>query len=76
MHDNTTRDLLVLIGMPGIEKRVARFPEFCSRIGIVHEFRLLDEARITKLLEQPWAPVGVTMPNEVLLLRRLSGCLT
>lgn len=57
---------MVLIGMPGIEKRVTRFPQFYSRIGFVHEFRPLDEAQIVKLLEQRWAPPGVTLPEEIL----------
>jgi AAA domain len=70
---------MVLIGMPGIEKRIARFPQFYSRIGFVHEFRALEEAEITELLNQGWVPAGVTLPNAVLApdviasLIRMSG---
>jgi DNA transposition AAA+ family ATPase len=53
---------MVLIGMPGIEKRVARYPQFFSRIGFVHEFRALSDADIQVLPEQRWAPVGIHLP--------------
>lgn len=70
---------MVLIGMPGIEKRVARFPQFYSRIGFVHEFRPLDEAQMTNLLKKRWLPSGVKLPDTVLApdviasLIRMSG---
>lgn len=55
---------MVLIGMPGIEKRIARFPQFYSRIGFVHEFRALDSTELQQLLDRRWTPVGVTLPKE------------
>lgn len=54
---------MILIGMPGIEKRIARFPQFYSRIGFVHEFRALGAAEVQDLLEQCWTPSGVILPH-------------
>jgi hypothetical protein len=50
-----------------IEKRIARFPQFYSRIGFVHEFRPLDAAQVQELLEKRWTPVGVTLRDEQLI---------
>lgn len=55
---------LVLIGMPGIEKRMARYPQLYSRIGFVHEFLPLDATEMRALLHRRWTPQGVTLPPE------------
>jgi DNA transposition AAA+ family ATPase len=55
---------VILIGMPGLEKRLARYPQFYSRIGFVHEFRPLASKEMRQLLEQRWTPPGVHLPQE------------
>jgi DNA transposition AAA+ family ATPase len=54
---------MILIGMPGIEKRIARFAQLYSHIGFVHEFRPLGAAEVQGLLERFWTPPGVTLPD-------------
>lgn len=53
----------ILIGMPGIEKRMARYPQFYSRIGFVREFRPLGVAEIRRLLAEGWRPPGITQAS-------------
>jgi DNA transposition AAA+ family ATPase len=43
---------LVLIGMPGLEKRWARYPQLYSRVGFVHQYRTLDRQEQQELIEK------------------------
>jgi hypothetical protein len=56
------RDIgLILVGMPGIEKRMARYPQLYSRVGFSHHYRPLQGDELEFVLTRHWQKLGLTL---------------
>jgi DNA transposition AAA+ family ATPase len=55
---------MIFIGMPGIEKRLARYPQLYSRIGFAHEFDRLSKDETHHLLTYKWEELGSPIKME------------
>lgn len=52
---------LLLIDMPGIEKRLSRYPQLYSRIGFAHQYRPLGDDELAFVLTRHWKRLGLTL---------------
>jgi hypothetical protein len=52
---------LVLIGMPGIEKRLSRYAQLYSRVGFVHHFKPLSSEEVRFVLQHKWQQLGLSL---------------
>ncbi|MGS2751388.1 AAA family ATPase [Bacillus zanthoxyli] len=55
---------MVFIGMPGIEKRLSRYPQLYSRVGFIHEFKKLTPTEMKHILTYKWEKSGNKLQYE------------
>jgi DNA transposition AAA+ family ATPase len=62
MFDRTAIGLM-FIGMPGIEKRMARYPQLYSRVGFAHHYRPLQGDELTFVLTRHWRTLSLSLDS-------------
>src|SRR6478609_7111249 len=56
------RDLgMILIGMPGFDRQLARYPQLYSRIGFAHKYKPLDSDDLLIVLANYWPELGLLL---------------
>ena len=52
---------VILVGMPGIEKRLSRYPQLYSRVGFAHHYRPLQGDELAFVLTRHWRRLGLAL---------------
>ncbi|GHF09260.1 ATP-binding protein [Aliiroseovarius zhejiangensis] len=52
---------VILIGMPGLERKLERYPQLYSRIGFAHHYRPLKGDELTFVLTRHWRKLGLQL---------------
>jgi DNA transposition AAA+ family ATPase len=55
---------MVLIGMPGLQKRLARYAQLYSCVGFVHQFHLLSGKELQGVIEHQWVQLGLDLADD------------
>ena len=54
---------VILIGMPGMEKRLSRYPQLYSRVGFAHHYRPLQGDELAFVLTRHWRKLGLILDD-------------
>ena len=55
---------IILVGMPGIEKRLLRFPQLYSRIGFAHTYKTLSQEEVSFILQNHYKTLNMENPHD------------
>src|SRR6266851_8469940 len=54
---------VIFIGMPGMDKRLARSPQLYSRVGFAHHYRPLQGDELAFVLTRHWRKLGLNLDD-------------
>ncbi|MET7718917.1 AAA family ATPase [Streptomyces sp. NPDC005407] len=78
-HHDRTGIGVILIGMPGIERRLARYPQLYSRVGFLHHYQPLSAEEHAFVLARRWPHLHLddhddfTTAEAVAAITRITG---
>lgn len=52
---------VIFIGMPGMEKRLSRYPQLYSRVGFAHHYQALQGDELSFVLTRHWRKLGLPL---------------